>query len=146
MAAAKRGVVLKKRGMPLVPWSERTLDVSGAVLVYEYPMHNLSRTYQLGSSWRCWPGSGDTFKLLAIDAHGRREEMTLRPLSRSKAERDEWVRVIAAGIREAVEASLRRRTAAARAAAAAEEAAVKGDQFEAVLPRVAQYIPELGPR
>ena len=113
MAFDKRGVVLKKRGMPLVPWSERTLEVSGATLCYEYPTHDMRRTYTLGSSWRCVAGSGDTFRLLAVDSQGLREEMTLRPLSKSKAERDTWVRVISSGIRIAVEESMRRRAAAA---------------------------------
>jgi hypothetical protein len=131
----KRGVVLKKRGMPLVPWSERTLEVSGATLCYEYPTHDMRRTYTLGSSWRCVAGSGDTFRLLAVDSQGRGEEMTLRPFSRSKAERDAWVRVISSGIRIAVEESMRRRAAAAAQDRLADDGAWP-DAMPPVSPRV----------
>eukprot|EP00936_MAST-01D_sp_MAST-1D-sp1_P000003 g3.t1 len=98
----KSGALLKRRRLPLAPWSQRSFELSGTTLVYAYPESNLQRHYYVSPAWRVEAGRGDIFHLRAVDRRGRNEDMTLRPLGTGDrvAERNDWVAAFRAAIAE----------------------------------------------
>ena len=71
LAVPHRGVLLKKRALPMAPWSRRSFQLSGQHLVYSYPDSTLERHYQVTPAWRIEAGRGDVLHLRVVDRHGR---------------------------------------------------------------------------